>query len=124
MYEDKLDGSISTEMWDRKSQEWQNDLLAIQAEIERHRKANVDYYTDGLRILELAQRAYSLYLGQDSHEQRKLLDTVLLNCTFDRGTIIPTCRKPFDILAQSHEKTNWRPQGDLNPCCRLERAVS
>ena len=124
MYEDKLDGKISTDMWDRKSQEWQNELLAIQAEIERYRKANVNYYADGLKILELAQMAYDLYLRQSVDEQRKPLDTLLLNCTFNRGTISPTYRKPFDILVQNHEKTNWRPQGDLNPCCRLERAVS
>jgi hypothetical protein len=29
-----------------------------------------------------------------------LLKTLLSNCTFDRGTLCPTYRKPFDLFAE------------------------
>ena len=34
-----------------------------------------------------------------------------------------TYKKPFDVIAKGIFK-NWRPQRDLNPCYRLERAMS
>jgi hypothetical protein len=45
-------------------------------------------------------------------ERRRLLDTVLSNCTFDRGTLCPTYTKPFDVLAKGIETGNWRAMRD------------
>ena len=42
------------------------------------------------KILELAKQAEFLYKSQNPAEQRRLLETVLSNCTFDRGTLCPT----------------------------------
>jgi hypothetical protein len=67
------------------------------------RRASHDYERTGLQILELAQTAYSLYVTQNAHEQARLLKTLLSNCTFDRGTLCPTYRKPFDLFAQRSE---------------------
>jgi len=36
-----------------------------------------------------------------------LLEIVLSNCTFDRGTLCPTYSKPFDLLARGNETGNW-----------------
>src|SRR5262249_12129858 len=69
----------------------------------------------GARILELAKTAHSLYKSQDSTEQRRLLETVLSNCTFDRGSLCPTYTKPFDLLVQGRETGNWRRGRDSNP---------
>jgi hypothetical protein len=58
------------------------------------------YERTGLRILELAQTAYFLSVAQNPLEQAGLLTTLLSNCTFDRGTLCPTYRKPFDLFAK------------------------
>jgi hypothetical protein len=52
----------------------------------------------GEKILELVKRAGILYKTQDPAEQRQLLDSVLSNCTFDRGSVCPTYKKPFDLF--------------------------
>jgi hypothetical protein len=36
-----------------------------------------------------------------------LLETVLSNCTFDRGTLCPTYSKPFDLLIRGNETRDW-----------------
>ena len=41
-------------------------------------------------------------------EQRRLLGSVLSNCTFDRGTLCPAYSKPFDIFANARESGNWQ----------------
>ena len=67
------------------------------------------------KILELAKKPVALYEKQPFAEQRRLLDTVLSNCTFDRGTLCPTYTKPFDLLAEGNETGKWRREWDSNP---------
>ena len=57
----------------------------------------------GQKILELAKQAENLYQSQNSTEQRRLLETVLSNCTFDRGTLSPTYSSPFDLFVQGNQ---------------------
>jgi hypothetical protein len=66
-------------------------------------------------ILELAKKAESLYKMQNPAEQRRLLETVLSNCTFDRGTLSPTYSSPFDLLVKGNQTGNWRREWDSNP---------
>jgi hypothetical protein len=87
-------------MWERKSSEWENELIDIRHKIKSHESANTNYYKTGATILELANSAYDTYLEQNRLEQRKLLNTLLSNCTFYRGTLCSTYNKPFDILAK------------------------
>ena len=109
-YEDKLTGDISGELWERKSAEWNGEMSKIQAEIEKHQRAGMDHVSTGVQILELANKFYDLYLAQSNFERLKLLNILLLNCTFFRGTLCPTYRKPFDILAKGSQNRLKRPQ--------------
>ena len=63
-------------------------------------------------ILELAKKAEILYKSQNPGEQRRLLETVLSNCTFDRGSLKPTYTSPFDLLVKGNETGNWRAVSD------------
>ena len=62
--------------------------------------------------LELAKKAEILFKSQSPSEQRRLLETVLSNCTFDRGTLCRTYTKPFDLLVKGNETGNWRAVWD------------
>ncbi len=114
-YDDYLDGRISEGFWTRKSVEWESELVTIDAELSRLDRPTPTYVATGEKILELAKNAYFLYYQQDLAERRRLLDSVLSNCTFDRGTLCPTYIKPFDLLSQGHETGNWRGRRDSNP---------
>ena len=67
------------------------------------------------KILELAKKAEFLYKTQNPAEQRRLLETVLSNCTFDRGSLCPTYSKPFDLFVRGNETGDWRRGWDSNP---------
>jgi len=71
------------------------------------RNANKNYYRTGVQILELANKAYFLYLRQNHHERRKILDQVVLNCFFDNGNLSFSYKKPFDILAKGLVSNKW-----------------
>ena len=63
--------------------------------------ANQTYFEEGIKLLELAQRAHVLFERQEPREKRKLLNFVLSNCTWKDGELTATLRQPFDLLAQT-----------------------
>jgi site-specific DNA recombinase len=56
-YQDRLDGSITVEIWQRKASEWEHERAEIATKIEAHEKATATYFAEGVRLLELAQVA-------------------------------------------------------------------
>ena len=114
-YDDVLEGRISQGFWSRKSTEWESELATTDAERSRLSRPTPAYAATGEKILELAKTAPTRYLEQDFEERRRLPDSLLSNCTFDRGTLCPTYAKPFDLLAVGNETGNWRRGWDSNP---------
>ncbi len=114
-YEDLLEGRISEEFWGRKSAEWERELRLIDGEKARFSAPRADTSVTVEKILELAKNAEILYKSQDSMEQRRLLETVLSNCSFDRGSLLPTYNKPFDLFVLGNETGEWRGRRDSNP---------
>ena len=80
-----------------------------------HAELHVPAVATAEKILELATKAEILYKSQNPGEQRRLLETVLSNCTFDRGSLKPTYTSPFDLLVRGNETRNWRRGWDSNP---------
>jgi len=111
-YDDKLDGKISEDYWERKSREWRQAQVRVRASMEKHEHANQSYFDAGSRILDLAAKAYDLWLQQDSFGKRQLLNTVIPNCTFDGESLRAAYAKPFCWIAEGHERSDWLPQAD------------
>jgi hypothetical protein len=70
------------------------------------------------KVLELAKHAAFLYKSQNPPEQRRLVETVPSNCTFDFGSLCPTYSKPLDLLVRGTTgqwllrlESNQRPSG-------------
>ena len=113
-YEDFVEGHISEEFLTRKSKAWEAELQFIEAERARVDVPRAPIMVTAVKILELAKQAKRLYKSQDRAEQRRLLETVLSNCTFDRGTLCPTYSKPFDLLVRGNETGDWLLKLDSN----------
>ena len=113
-YLDKLDGKISEDFWLRKMEEWQGEEQQILIAIQGLDEIKPDRVLDSVRILELANKAYSLYVRQDSTERAKLLRIVLSNCRLDATSVYPTYRKPFDLICGAAKTAEWYARGDSN----------
>jgi len=107
-YEDRLDGRVSEDQWQRVADKWRGERSTLLRSIEAHENANDVYLDAGSQLLGLAQRAYDLWLTRPQEERRKLLDILLLNCSFDGERLRPTYRKPFCWLAEGPLCSVWR----------------
>ena len=129
MYMDKLDGRIDNDFFDRKAAEFRSEQCRVMRDIETHQNANQSYIEDGVRLLDLAQRAHVLFENQRPAEKRKLLDFVFSNCRWKDRQLEAEYRKPFDMLAvvvaaqntggeriaqQVAQNENWLPGMDSN----------
>ncbi|MEN6519890.1 MAG: recombinase zinc beta ribbon domain-containing protein [Armatimonadota bacterium] len=132
MYVDKLDGKISQEFHDQKSAEWRKEQSEVHRKMEKHENANYSYMEEGIKILELSNRAWELYEKQEMTEKRRLLDFVFSNSTWACGKLTPNYKKPFDLISEmvvfqkeEEERTgtkfdktaqneNWLPRVDSN----------
>jgi site-specific DNA recombinase len=113
-YQDKLDGKIPEEFWKRKMAEWTREERSIQDALARLDQPANDRLLTAQRTLELANKAYSLYLTRNPQEQAQLLRMVLLNCAIDGASVQPTYRKPFDLIFERAKSQEWSGREDLN----------
>ena len=115
MYEDKLDGKIEEEFWSRKMNDWRAQERDLQAALDRLAEpVTPARVLDAQRILELANKAYFLYLTRNHAERGQLLKDVLLNCATDGVTLTPTYRKPFNMIFERAKREEWSGRADLN----------
>ena len=113
-YQDKLDGKISEEFWMRKSAEWNTEEIQIRTSMQALGEAQPQRLLDAARTLELANKAYFLYVKQPPSEKAKLLKMVLSNCAIDAVSLYPTYRKPFDLIFQRGKTKEWCARRDSN----------
>jgi site-specific DNA recombinase len=85
--------------YDRKSLVWKSKQDGILCKIERFQTANRSYLDEGVKLLELAQRAVNLYQNQTGQEKRRIINFVCSNSIWKDGRLIPNYRQSFDILA-------------------------
>jgi hypothetical protein len=113
-YQDKLDGKIPEDFWERKMADWTREERSIQDALARLAQPANDRLLTAQRTLELANKAYSLYLKRNPEEQAHLLRMVLLNCAIDGASVQPTYRKPFDLIFERARNQEWSGREDLN----------
>ena len=113
-----LGNSLAKHGLKRKSAEWDAEQTRILRAIDEHHAANHSYINEGVKLLELAKKAYLLYEKQKADEKRKLLDFVCSNSTWREGRLTVNFRQPFDMIAVANtawieEKAAGADSGDL-----------
>lgn len=114
-YQDKLDGVISVEDWDSRTSEWKQEQIQISLKLSALKETNSSYMQDGIRLLEIANKASELFKMMPNHEKRELLKLVLQNPRLNDVTIEYDFEKPFDLLTNMTILEKWRSERDSNP---------
>jgi len=113
-YQHFLEGKITEQYWLAKTRDWQVELAHVQKELTERQQVRKDALFTAQKILELANKAYSLYVQQSPQEQRRLLNVLLSNCTLLDGSLCPTYKKPFDLLVERVKNKEWLGDQESN----------
>jgi hypothetical protein len=92
MYEDKLDGLIDQKFYDQKSSAWKREQDEIFRKLERHQHANHSYIDEGVKLLELSQRAVMICDKQTEREKRRIINFLYSNSIWKDGRLRPNYR--------------------------------
>lgn len=114
MYEDKLDGSITESFYNKKREEFRIKQGALNEKIKRLGVADEEYYLTSEYLLQLASRAYDLFLSSEEEEKRQLLKLTLQNLELDGKKVDFELVKPFDKVFACSSSQTWLPELDSN----------
>jgi len=106
LYDDKLDGKISEEFYERKFKQYSREKEEIESAIKRHERANLKYYELGLNLYELSQRAKEIYLKARLEEKRQLMKLVFKALFLNGNKLAFTYTKPFELISKAVKETN------------------
>lgn len=76
LYDDKVDGVISKEFYEKKKTEYENEHKDIEKAIEKHNKAGHKYRELGLHLYEVSQRGKDIFMKKLPEKKQILLGTV------------------------------------------------
>ena len=118
MYEDKLDGKISSDFYDKKSDEYKKKLEEITLSLAKLGDDDLKYYEAGYAAHELAEHAMEIYQSEEAtiDDKRLLLSNIFSNLGLKAHKINATYTYGFEFIAK------WTPE--INRFSNLEVMAS
>jgi site-specific DNA recombinase len=110
-----VNGTVSEEFFKSVHNDYQKELDAVNYRLMDLSESVEHDFDIAMKTIELSHQAESLYLRANPDQKRRLLSSVLSNCTLSGATLTPTYKKPFDLLAKGIESQNMRRDWDSNP---------
>lgn len=100
LYDDRLDGRISSEFWEKKRDETLAEQEGLQDQLSRLKNEETKYFEIGLHILDLARRAREIYDKRSPEERRLLLSHLFSNLALKDGEVAKTFKKSTAAIAK------------------------
>ena len=83
-----------------KDTELRDRVASMTLQLEAFNRGKSEDTDLAIKVFELSQRLEEKWLASDHDVKRQILEIICLNWTLDDVTLIPTMRKPFDVLAE------------------------
>ena len=104
----RLADEVDETVFAGKQTELRDRLANIKLQIEAVDRSHDETAELASRVFELSQTLTQKWVEADVFEKRRILEIVFLNCVLDDVTLVPTIRKPFDVLAKGLISKNSR----------------
>ena len=104
----RLAEDIDQETFARKHTEMRDRLASIKLQLDVLDRCHDETAELAAKVFELSQTLRQQWLTADYAAKRRILEIVFLNCRLDDVTLVPTMRKPFDVLAEGLISRNSR----------------
>ena len=115
MYDDRLEGRITADMYDKKLKEYSEKQQDLLFEMRKYQKANESFYLTANQVLNLGKRAYEIFESSETEEKRQLLNFVFQNFKLDGKNLLFETKTPFDTVLQCSQTSSWGGYRDSNP---------
>ncbi len=110
-----MDQSITKGIYDKKHQEYQDQIQTLEIELSEHTKADYDYQTTVAVVVSVARRAKTIF--ENSSEvagKRAFLSYLLQNPTINEKTLDFSIRSPFNLVLEL-ASSNLAPPAGFEP---------
>ena len=94
-------------MYEAKLKQYDSELNGIEDRLKRVDDIDKDFFVTAEYILQLALQSSKLFNRSEHEERRLLINTVLLNVTWDGVTLRYDYQEPFNLLAEMNESMVW-----------------
>ncbi len=100
--------SITKDIYDKKHQEYQDQIQVLEIEMSEHQKADYDYQTTIATVLSVARRAKTIFENSsDVAGKRTFLSYLLQNPTLDEKKLCFAIASPFNLVLELADCPNW-----------------
>lgn len=107
LYLDKLDGRVTDDEYDKFDTNFKEKITDIDVRLTMVQEAEDNYYLTAKYLLELAKRAYELFVSSEGDEKRQLIKLVLQNLRIEDGLVCYDVLKPFDTILKCSDRQIW-----------------
>jgi hypothetical protein len=116
MYEDRLEGRITPEIYDRKASDLRGQSITLSRRIDEISAAAPAAVGDAINLMDLTSRAADLFAVQPVHEKQGFLRLILKSATWREGELQTEFQQPFENLRRSNQLSNTKHKenGTLN----------
>lgn len=114
MYIDGNQG-ITKDIYDKKNQEYQDEIQNLNIELEEYTRADHNYQTTVASVFSLARRAKEIFESSEVHEKRAFLNYLIQNPVVNGKKLEFNLRSPFDLVLQVADNPNWLRGRGSNP---------
>lgn len=96
----RLSDEVDQETYARKSTEIRDRLASIKLQLDAVDRSRDEMGELASQVFELSQVLREKWLASNCDVKRRILEIVCLNFSLVGATLVPTMRKPFDVLAE------------------------
>lgn len=114
LYLDKRKGRITDSEYDRFYQTLRDQVLDINIRLDQLQEAEDNYVITSKYLLDLASRAYELFIGSEVEEKRQLIKLVLSNLRIEGEKLLWELHPPLNLIAKCSEDLLWLGRKDSN----------
>ena len=98
---------ITKDMYEAKLKQYDTELNSIEDKLKSVDETDKDFYVTAEYILQLTKHSSELFRCSEHEERRLLINTVLLNVTWDGVSLCYDYQEPFNLLAEMNESPVW-----------------
>ena len=107
LYDDRLDKRITVNEYDRKIQKLKKEERDIYEQLKDHSRWDEAFLLSSSYILELANRAYTLFKGSQISKKRELINFIFANLEVDGSNLVYKIKEPFNELLFCGQSWKW-----------------